>query len=141
MDFVDFIIILSFSLIADAIEFVGYLIALAGIETVVITITIGSLAWLVGTTVDAGIALYFYLKGTGEVKYLIGAILEKLPIDAWLPIRTVTVIIIYFTQKAEEEIGKVAEVGGLAAEGEAAKEAGSLAKKPSALGKALKYIK
>ncbi len=141
IDIVDFFIILGFSIIADVVEFVGYLIALLGIETVVITLVVGAFVWFVGTAVDISIGLYFYLKGVGEMKYLVGALIEKLPIAAWLPVRTITIIIIYTTQKLEKELGKVAEFGGLVAEGEVINEAGKLAKKPSVLSKVSKYIK
>ncbi len=144
IDFVDFFIILGFSLLADVAEIIADLVGLisaAPVVTVPLSIMAVGIGWFIGFFVDGILLIYFYLKGYGNIKYLIASLIEKIPVASWLPIRTITVFIIYFGQKAEEEIGEIAKVAEVGAEAEVIEEGASMAKKSSFIGKLSKYVK
>jgi len=64
-------------------------------------------AFLFALLVDAGTTLYLFLKGVKGKKVFaqIGTVLlEKIPFLSSLPLRTFTILAIYFSEKSEEEL-------------------------------------
>ena len=97
--FVEILLILPFLIVADIVDLFSW----SGIGTVI--------SWVLDLVAMAIPTIWLIFKGRRAEWMLIASALEFIPIVDFLPIRTVTFLILYFKDKVPtEKMGKLGEV-------------------------------